>query len=195
MLAVTWRQRETGLYEAAPYVGDWKPLPPRLHQLREGTRTVDLGDVVVDAAEVTNADYATFLDETGWPGVVPAARDEEPVRHVDLHDARAYAAWRGARLPTEDEWQVAAQSEGFRRREPLVWQWTESEHRDGRTRWSILKGGSWYAAEGSEWYVDGGPRDPSWSLRYLLTGAGTSRSATIGFRCAVDVRPDGQVQP
>ena len=194
-LRVTWRQRETGLYEAAPYVGDWKPLPPRLHQLREDTRTVELTSALVDAAEVTNADcplIATFLAETAVPrpgSSSPRGRDDEPVRYVDLADARAYAAWRGARLPTEDEWQVAAGSEDFVRLEPHVWQWTESEHRDGRTRWTILKGGSHYAAEGSEWYVDGGPQDPSWSLRYLLTGAGTSRSATIGFRCAVDLPP------
>jgi formylglycine-generating enzyme required for sulfatase activity len=122
-----------------------------------------------------------WVDGAPVPGT-----EEEPVRFVDLDDARAYAAWRGARLPTEDEWQVAAGTPGFVRREPLVWQWTESEHRDGRTRWVVLKGGSWYAAEGSKWYVDGGPRDPSWALRYLLTGAGTSRSPTIGFRCAVD---------
>jgi sulfatase modifying factor 1 len=198
-LRLTWRQRETGLYEAAPYVGDWKPLPPRLHQLREDVRMVELRGAVVDRAEVTNADFARFLADSGylprvahrflqhWVGGAPVpGTEEEPVRFVDLDDARGYAAWRGARLPTEDEWQVAASSPGFVRREPLVWQWTESEHRDGRTRWVVLKGGSWYAAEGSEWYVDGGPRDPSWALRYLLTGAGTSRSPTIGFRCAVD---------
>ncbi len=167
-------------------------MPPRLHQLREDTRTVELTSALVDAAEVTNADYATFLAETRWPGEQPRGRDDEPVRYVDLADARAYAAWRGARLPTEDEWQVAAESEDFVRLEPHVWQWTESEHRDGRTRWTILKGGSHYAAEGSEWYVDGGPQDPSWSLRYLLTGAGTSRSATIGFRCAVDLPTDDE---
>ncbi len=51
----------------------------------------------------------------------------------------------------------------------------------------ILKGGSWYAAEGSEWYVDGGPQEPDWSLRFLLTQAGTGRSECIGFRCAVDL--------
>jgi formylglycine-generating enzyme required for sulfatase activity len=199
-LRVTWRQRETGLYEDAPYVDDWKPLPPRLHQLREHTRTVRLGPLAVDVAEVTNAEFAAFLAESGWrpqvdhrflahwvDGAPVAGTDDEPVRFVDLDDARAFASWRGARLPTEDEWQVAAADPAWTRREPLLWQWTESEHRDGRTRWAVLKGGSWWSAEGSEWYVDGGPQDPEWSLRYLLTQAGTGRSECIGFRCAVDL--------
>ena len=199
-LTVRWRQRETGLYEAAPYVEDWKPLPPRLHQLREEDRPVWIAPVAVDRTPVTNADFAAFLEATGHRPAVPerfllhwsAGRpvpgtESEPVRHVDLDDARAYAAWRGARLPTEDEWQAAAGEAGWGRGEPLVWEWTESEHRDGRTRWVVLKGGSWFAAEGSEWYVDGGPRPPEWSVRYLLTQAGTSRSECIGFRCAVDL--------
>lgn len=199
-LPVRWRQRETGLYEAAPYVEDWKPLPPRLHQLREDIRTVQLTAVAIDAAEVTNADYAAFLADSGhrppmphrllahWVGGRPApGAGAEPVTHVDLADARAYAAWRGARLPTEDEWQAAAGQSGWRRAQRAVWEWTESEHRDGRTRWVVLKGGSWYAAQGSDWYVEGGVHEPAWSLRYLLTQAGTSRSECIGFRCAVDL--------
>ena len=206
-LPVAWRQRETGLYEAAPYVGQWKPLPPLLHHGREDVRAVELRGALVDAAEVTNADFAAFLAGSGyrpqashrfldhWVDGAPApGTEDEPVTFVDLDDARAYADWRGARLPTEDEWQAAAGADGFRRREPLVWQWTESEHRDGRTRWVVLKGGSSHAAEGSEWYADGGPRDPSWSMRYLLTGAGTSRAATIGFRCAVDAAPGQEVR-
>lgn len=202
-LTYEYRQRETGMYETASYVDDWKPLPPRLHRVRSGTRQVELGPVAVDASEVTNAEYAAFLDATGYRPTVanrflahwidgrPAPGTEEhPVTYVDLDDARAFAAWRGVRLPTEDEWQVAAGSPGWRRREPLVWSWTESEHRDGRTRWAVVKGGSWWSAEGSEWYVDGGPRDPGWSVRLLLVGGGLARSECVGFRCAVDLEED-----
>ncbi|MEJ7795050.1 MAG: SUMF1/EgtB/PvdO family nonheme iron enzyme [Nocardioides sp.] len=199
-LPVRWRQRETGLYEDAPYVDDWKPLPPRLHQTREDRRTIRLGAVAVDAAEVTNADFAAFLSSSSYrpavthrllahwvDGTPEPGTEDEPVCYVDLDDARAYARWRGARLPTEDEWQAAAGEAGWRRREPFLWQWSESEHRDGRTRWAVLKGGSWFAAEGSDWYLDGGPREPSWAVRLLLTQAGTGRSECIGFRCAVDL--------
>ena len=51
----------------------------------------------------------------------------------------------------------------------------------------ILKGGSDWKAEGSEWYVDGGPQDPRYSLKLLLLGGGLARSPHIGFRLAVDL--------
>jgi hypothetical protein len=51
----------------------------------------------------------------------------------------------------------------------------------------MLKGGSDYRAEGSEWYVEGGRKDPDHTVKLLLPGLGLARSATVGFRCAWEV--------
>ena len=42
VITVRYRQRETGMYEGAPYVDEWKPLPPRLHDQRTLERVVTL---------------------------------------------------------------------------------------------------------------------------------------------------------
>ncbi len=163
-----FRRRETGTYAEAPYVEEWKPLPPRLHDLVEVDRPPGRGRFAIGVREV-------------------AGDGGRPLTNMTLDEARAYAAERGARLPTEDEWQAAAAAGLLERLEPQVWNWTESEHRDGRTRFVILKGGSHYEAAGSDWYVDGGPRGPEYSLKLLLVGGGLQRSPSIGFRLAVDL--------
>ena len=155
--------------------------PARDGHLRRGARTSRSGSRCRRAC--TTSSRSTGPAPRGRFAI---AVREEPVTGLSLAEARAYAAERGARLPTEDEWQLAAEAGVLERNEPLVWNWTESEHTDGRTRFAIVKGGSAFKAEGSDWYVDGGPQPPEFSLQLLLAGP-LQRSDRIGFRLAVDL--------
>ena len=198
---VTFRRRECGLYEGADFDGWPGNAPPGLHETAEIVEETRLAPYAIDSAPVSNADFHRFLHESGYrPGArhnllrhwgkdgrPPPGREREPVVWIDLDDARAYAAWAGKRLPSEAEWQWAAEQGKLEPGSPAVWNWTESERSDGRTRFCILKGGSAFRAAGSDWYADGGPRPPDFAAKYLLLWPGLDRCATIGFRCAVSL--------
>jgi formylglycine-generating enzyme required for sulfatase activity len=237
-LQIEMRVRECGFYESASprseNLGDSYAFRVRRFQ-----RRITFRRFAMDETLVTNAQFALFLRRAGYrpsqlenflkhwqDGKPPAGQEDHPVVYVDLDDARAYARWAGRRLPTEEEWQYAAQGSDGRKypwgslldashcnggetggttpvkafplgRSPCgcydmcgnVWQWTESRRSDGHTRFCVIRGGSWFQAQGSGWYADGGPRPAGFAEKFLLTWPGLDRCATIGFRCAVDLEP------
>ncbi|HSV72440.1 MAG TPA: SUMF1/EgtB/PvdO family nonheme iron enzyme [Chthonomonadales bacterium] len=234
-------RRECGCYPdpgAPPERADYWTYGTPFNEEIAHDYTVVVNPFLMDERLVTNAEYAAFLQASGhrprdpsaflrhWPGGRPPGHlRDHPVVYVNLEDARAYARWVGKRLPTEAEWQLAAQGADGRRwpwgdafdparcnttgtgttpvhayptgRSPFgcydmtgnVWQWTESERFDGWTRSAILRGGAWFEAKGSLWYVRGGPQPLDTHTRLLLFGPALDRGATIGFRCVKDVAP------
>lgn len=139
--AVREKNPEQRTHTAPPLV----PIPGGIfvlrveHTVREGRcpiydhgpRPVPVLPFALGRTPVTNDQFAAFLAATEYRPAnprnflrhwvadrPPLGRGAHPVVWVSPRDADAYAAWAGLRLPTDEEWQWAAQGP-----DALLWPW------------------------------------------------------------------------
>lgn len=120
-LNFSFRQRECGFY---PMEGIFDFSYSRaINQILSAPVKTSLKAYAMDETTVTNVQFKRFLDVSKykpahpenflkhWMGnQIPQGLEDHPVVWVSLDDARAYAKWARKRLPSEAEWQWAAQN-------------------------------------------------------------------------------------
>jgi formylglycine-generating enzyme required for sulfatase activity len=173
-------------------------------------RKVQLAAFEIDKYEVTNADYREcFIAGVCEPAVMHEDRPEDfnksrqPAVFLSWADAQTYCTWRGGKLPTEQQWEVAAQGQrlgGAHFRQPYktgspenvgnfepnsnglydmmgnVYEWTLDWYGKGTEKDKVVRGGSWNSPGHYLRTSDRVKKDPE--LRY----------GDVGFRC-VKIEP------
>lgn len=108
-------------------------------------KTMQLKSFFVDVSPVTNQQFKMFLDASHYHpadttsflkhwinGNIAAGEENFPVVYISYEDAKVYAAWAGKRLPTEAEWQYAAQTTDRRN-----WPWGNAVKQSGAQQKNI----------------------------------------------------------
>jgi iron(II)-dependent oxidoreductase len=148
---------------------------------------VTTGAFAIQSFPVTNASFLSFAEGGGyeyrpwwseegwswkqcydithpgcWAGGEPPSDLGAPVQHISWFEADAFARSRGARLPSEAEWERAATSDQGMDAIGAVWEWTSTEF-DAypgfkpypypeysevffKQGYRVLRGGSWAAS-------------------------------------------------
>ena len=97
--------------------------------------TFEIPSFFMDKHPVTNAQFQLFLKSSGYKPSdtsrflkhwinkkIPSGMEQFPVIYISYEDALAYAGWAGKRLPTEIEWQYAAQTSALNE-----WPWKQTK--------------------------------------------------------------------
>jgi gamma-glutamyl hercynylcysteine S-oxide synthase len=98
--------------------------------------TLELDSFLIDKYPVTNAQYYDFIQKSAYrpgdtsnylknwsSGIYRQRQENYPVVYVSHEDILAYTKWAGKRLPTQAEWQLAAQGTDKRK-----WLWGMEFH-------------------------------------------------------------------
>ncbi len=171
----------------------------------EVPRKVKLDAFWIDKYETTNADYREcFIAGVCEPLVFHEDRPQDfnkprqPAVFVSWEDARTYCSWRGGNLPTEAQWEVAAEGEKlggahfgqlYRTGTPEnigkfeansyglydmmgnAYEWTLDGYSEKSGKNKVVRGGSWSSPSHFLRASDRVKKDPE--LRY----------SDVGFRC------------
>ena len=109
-----------------------------------GAHRIQLPATAIDSRVLTWAEYLPFIEAGGqapprylrresglWQqqrgGHWQALDTRLPACHLSAHEAQAWCAWAGRRLPSEAEWERAAVRSGDRFAWGAVWEWTASD--------------------------------------------------------------------
>jgi len=134
-------------------------------------RPVTLARFAIGAREVTMEEYDLCVAARACP---PAGKgrgctwqksglESHPINCVSHEGARAYCAWKGWRLPTEAEWEVAARGP-----EGRTWPWTDGAPSCDRTAMADASGPG--CGTGGPLPAGSRPKDVSWCQARDLGG-------------------------